>query len=78
MEAGENITKRDDSENIGIEDLKKVTCLQHLSDEELTNVANVIIKFTEIVYHVCRLNAEGAALSPVVKISMNNSKSKAA
>ena len=72
METVKNINEQDDSGNISIEDLKKVACLQHLSDEDLKNAVDVIVKFTEIAYEVFRLNGQDTRMVPLIKIGTNN------
>ena len=61
------------NEDIMAEELKKIGCLQHLSDEGIREAVEVIKKFTEIAYSV--FSAKHNAI-PVIK--MNRLKTKAA
>ena len=60
-------------EDITVKELKKIGCLQHLSDEGFHEAVEAIKKFTEIAYAV--FSAKHNAI-PVIK--MNRLKTKAA
>ena len=58
-----------------IEELKKVACLQGLSDGELQEVAATLKEFTQIVYEIF---AAGQFATAVINMNTNISKSEAA
>lgn len=62
-------------EDLSIEELKKVACLQGLSDEELQEVATTLKEFTQIVYEIF---AAGQSTTAVINLNTNISKSAAA
>ena len=62
-------------EDLSIEELKKVTCLQGLSDDELQEAAATLKEFTQIVYEIF---AAGQSATPVINMITNISKSEAA
>jgi hypothetical protein len=62
-------------EDLSIEELKKVTCLQGLSDDELQEAAATLKEFTQIVYEIF---AAGQSSTPVINMNTNISKSEAA
>ena len=61
-------------EDQSIEELKKVTCLQGLSEVELQEVATTLKEFTQIVYEIF---AAGQSAT-VINMDTNISKSEAA
>ena len=62
-------------EDLSIEELKKVACLQGLSEGELKEVATTIKEFTQIVYEMF---AAGQSATPVINMNTHISKSEAA
>ena len=61
------------TDDLSIEELKTVSCLQHLSDEELQEAVTIIKKFTQITYEIFSRKIQEV---PVIK--MNDIKTKAA
>ena len=61
------------TDDLSIEELKTVSCLQHLSDEELQEAVTTIKKFTQITYEIFSRKIHEV---PVIK--MNDYKTKAA
>ena len=62
-------------EDLSIEELKRVACLQGLSDEELQEAATTLKEFTQIAYDIF---AAGQSATAVINMNTNISKSKAA
>ena len=62
-------------EDLSIEELKRVVCLQDLSNGELQEVATTLKEFTQIVYEIF---AAGQSATPVINMNTNISKSAAA
>ena len=61
------------TDDLSIEELNSVSCLQHLSEEELQEALTTIKKFTQITYEIFSRTIQEA---PVIK--MNDCKTKAA
>ena len=61
------------TDDLSIEELKTVSCFQHLSKEELQETLTTIKKFTQITYEIFSRTIQEA---PVIK--MNDCKTKAA
>ena len=61
------------TEDLSVEELKSVSCLQHLSDEELQEAVTTIKKFTQISYEIF-----SHKIQEVLVIKMNDYKTKAA
>jgi len=61
------------TDDLFIEELKTVSCFQHLSDEELQEAVTTIKKFTQITYEIFSRKIHEV---PVIK--MNDYKTKAA
>ena len=53
---------------ISIEDLKEVSCLKELSDEQLQETLSLIKKFTQIAYEVF---VSSESTTPVIQINTN-------
>ena len=66
-----NLLNRTD--DLSIEELKTVSCLQHLSDEDLFEAVTIIKKFTQISYEIFY-----STIQEVPVIKMNDIKTKAA
>ena len=62
-------------QDLSIEELKKVACLQGLSDGELQEAATTLKEFTEIAYEIF---SAGQSAIPVINMNTNISKSEAA
>ena len=62
-------------EDLSIEELKKVACLQGLSDGELQEVATTLKEFTQIVYEIF---SAGQSATAVINMNTHISKSAAA
>ena len=62
-------------EDLSIEELKRVACLQGLSDEELQEAATTLKEFTQIAYDIF---AAGQSATAVINMNTNISKSAAA
>lgn len=61
------------TDDLSIEELKTVSCLQHLSDEDLFEAVTIIKKFTQISYEIFY-----STIQEVPVIKMNDIKTKAA
>ena len=61
------------TDDLSIEELKSVSCFQHLSEEELQEDVTTIKKFTQITYEIFSRTIQE---TPVIK--MNDYKTKAA
>ena len=61
------------TDDLSIEELKTVSCLQHLSEEDLQETLTTIKKFTQISYGIFSRTIQE---TPVIK--MNDIKTKAA
>ena len=61
------------TEDLSVEELKSVSCLQHLSDEELQEAVTTIKKFTQISYEIF-----SHKIQEVLVIKMNDYNTKAA
>ena len=61
------------TDDLSIEELKTVSCFQHLSDEELQETVTTIKKFTQTTFEIFSLTIQKI---PVIK--MNDYKTKAA
>lgn len=63
----------DRTEDLCVEDLKAVSCFQHLSEEDLQKALITIKTFTQITYEIFSLK-----MQEVPVIQMNDIKTKAA
>lgn len=61
------------AEDLSVEELKTISCFQHLSDEELQEALITIKTFTQITYEIFSRKMQEV---PVIK--MNDYKTKAA
>ena len=61
------------TDDLSVEELKTVSCLQHLSKEELQETLTTIKKFTQITYEIFSRKIQEV---PVIK--MNDIKTKVA
>ena len=61
------------TDDLSIEELNSVSCLQHLSEEELQEAVTTIKKFTQIAYEIFSRKIQDV---PVIK--MNDIKTKVA
>ena len=73
MKAIVNKNNMNRTDDLSIEELNSVSCLQHLSEEELQEAVTTIKKFTQITYEIFSHKIQEV---PVIK--MNDYKTKAA